>query len=82
MSMKKTIWAMMVAGGILTIWMTSAPAQQESCDERLRQTSAMLEITRDGRDRAERALAEMFGRFQDAMKQLDETKKKGKPEGK
>jgi len=54
-----------------------------TCEEKLRQMVSMIDITRAGRDQAEMSLADLFGKYQDAIKQIDELKtKESKPEAK
>lgn len=53
-----------------------AQQQPKSCDEQLRHTQAMLDIVKSGRDQSETSLAEIFTRYQDAMRQVEALKAK------
>jgi len=74
--MKEKIIALMaviIIPAAIGIGIAGEPA---SCNDRLRQTASMLDITRSGRDQAELSLAELFGKYQDALKQIEDLKAK------
>lgn len=65
------------------LWNGAAAGQPQTCEEKLRQTVSMLDITRGSRDQVELSLAEMFTRYQDAIREIEDLKKRDvKPEGK
>ncbi len=79
--MKKFVAGMLFGVCVLSVAVGYA-GQGATCEEKLRQTASMLDITRGGRDQAEQALAELFTRYQDALKQVEDLKAKLPKEGK
>ena len=73
--MKKLVVGMLVGASLLSSVVVFA-GQEDTCEEKLRKVSTRLEITHNGRDQSEQALAELFGKYQDAMKQIEELKGK------
>ncbi len=79
--MKKTIRVLLISALIISPFSVAMGQQKVSCDDRLRQAVSILDITRDGRDRAESSLAELFIKYQDALKQIEDLKAKQSKEG-
>ena len=57
--------------------------QSQDCEDNLRKKTLMLDIMRTERDQADIALTELFTRYKDAIRQIEELKtKEVKPEEK
>jgi hypothetical protein len=67
------LMAVMIMPIAIGIGVAGEPA---SCNDKLRQATAMLDITRSGRDQAELSMADLFGKYQDAIKQIEDLKAK------